>query len=159
METVKRTAARAILLTPANEVLLIKITNRDHQWTGWITPGGGIEPGESELTALTRELNEELGFTTTANAKKIWKRFHAFPWNGKWIEQHEVFYLIETAKFNPSQQLNLTETEMLEFKGMQWWKLDEIANSKEFFAPRELATLVEALLKDGAPPEPIEVGA
>lgn len=60
---VKRTA-RAILLD-GDELLLIKRTKPD-QPPYWITPGGGVEPGdESVIAALHREVDEELGAKVT----------------------------------------------------------------------------------------------
>lgn len=60
---VKRTA-RAILLD-GDELLLIKRTKPD-QPPYWITPGGGVEPGdESVIDALHREVDEELGAKVT----------------------------------------------------------------------------------------------
>lgn len=58
---VERDAIRAIILTPENEVLLLRIHPPDDEerfW--WITPGGGREPGEAVEDALKRELQEEL---------------------------------------------------------------------------------------------------
>lgn len=56
---VKRTA-RAILLD-GDELILIKRT-KPGQPPYWITPGGGVEPGdESVIAALHREVAEELG--------------------------------------------------------------------------------------------------
>ena len=48
MALVKRKSARALLLTPENEVLMMKLNNKTMQWVGWITPGGGIESYEDE---------------------------------------------------------------------------------------------------------------
>lgn len=68
---VKRTA-RAILLddAPARDgrppqMIVIKRT-KPGQAPYWITPGGGVEPGDgSVLAALHREVREELGATVT----------------------------------------------------------------------------------------------
>jgi len=102
MKIIKRKSCRAVLLTPANEVLLIKISNPEGKWSGWITPGGGVDAGETEAESLRRELYEELGFKNVQDELKIWTRFHKFPWNEKMVEQEEVFFLIRTEKFAPS---------------------------------------------------------
>jgi 8-oxo-dGTP diphosphatase len=57
--------AVGVLLRPDGTVLL---GNRpaDKPWPGWWElPGGKLEPGESVLQALSRELQEEIGITVT----------------------------------------------------------------------------------------------
>lgn len=58
---VHRIGARAVLLTPENRVLLMEIVHPDDGHRFWITPGGGLEPGESKAEGLLREMKEELG--------------------------------------------------------------------------------------------------
>ena len=156
METIKRKSSRAILLTPQNEVLLIKIKNPTGTWSGWITPGGGIEPDESEEMALYRELNEELGLKELPSAKKVWTRFHRYSWNGKRIEQEENFFLIQLPKFHAS--FKALETEMLDFQELRWWRLEELMHTREEFAPRSFPARLEELIKMGVPAMPVDVG-
>lgn len=67
----------AIRMTPTVRVLAALI-HRDGRWLlgrrpahkrhggFWEFPGGKVEPGEDDVTAMARELREELGLTLTA---------------------------------------------------------------------------------------------
>ncbi len=155
---VKRKSCRAIMLTKTNDILLIKIENPDAAWVGWITPGGGMSSGENEESALRRELYEELGIEDLKNCKKIWTRFHSFPYEGKIVEQEEVFYLIHTDFFEPKPTLNSDDPELLLLKEFRWWSLNEIKNTSDNFAPSNLYSHLCHLIKHGKPTTSIDVG-
>lgn len=57
----------------------------------WDVVGGHVEPGESLLDALTREISEETGWTLTAVLDEVYRLVWT-PEDG--IERHEVDYLV-----------------------------------------------------------------
>ena len=50
------------------------------------------------------------------------------------------------------------EAERRGFGGLRWWDIAEIRSSDERFAPRRIARCLEALLRDGPPGSPVDVG-
>ena len=54
-----RPATRALVLDDADRVLLVRMGDGDR--AVWVTPGGGVEPGETDDEAVRRELLEETG--------------------------------------------------------------------------------------------------
>jgi ADP-ribose pyrophosphatase YjhB (NUDIX family) len=65
---------RAIIINPDNQILLVKHTYQPH----WYLPGGGLKRGESVKTALLRELQEEVGLTTTEEPELFAIYFHTY---------------------------------------------------------------------------------
>ncbi len=59
----------AAALVRDGRVLLVHRTPDRHAYPSvWDLPGGHVEPGETELAALTRELREELGVQIAAGS-------------------------------------------------------------------------------------------
>ena len=69
-----RVAARVVLLDPANRVLLFRYVEPWSRHAIWATPGGGLEPGETDAAAACREVVEETGLTDVALSPIIWTR-------------------------------------------------------------------------------------
>jgi 8-oxo-dGTP pyrophosphatase MutT (NUDIX family) len=73
-----RPAARVLLLDPLGRVLLLRV-ERPYglPYAAWLTPGGGLEPGESHEEAALRELREETGISGVELGPWVWeRRFH-----------------------------------------------------------------------------------
>ena len=70
--------AAAAILNKRDEVLLALRHAHAHQGGLWEFPGGKIEPGEDPLTALKRELDEELGIGVTS-ARPLIRIHHDYP--------------------------------------------------------------------------------
>lgn len=60
------------------QVLLAKRHASKHQGDRWEFPGGKLEQGESVLSALGRELQEEIGITVTS-AEPLMQLSHDYP--------------------------------------------------------------------------------
>lgn len=153
-----RSVCRAVLLTPAEEVLLIKIREPTTGWTAWITPGGGAKPGENPQETLRRELLEETGRDDFESGRHVWHRDHTTTWEGRLCRQIEEFYLIRTTRFEPTFENQPEAVENRAFRGFRWWSIDEVETSDETFVPLRLGALLRELQDDGVPSMPVETG-
>jgi ADP-ribose pyrophosphatase YjhB (NUDIX family) len=150
-----RDAVRAVLLDNEDRALLVRF--EFPHWTGWATPGGGVQAGETDEEALRRELAEETGLTELVLGPVVWTRTHLFEL-GDGDGQVERYYLVRTPAFEPSPHLGWDELHAEYVTAVRWWTLEELAASAANFAPRRLPALVRELLGRGAPTLPIDVG-
>jgi len=65
-----RVSVCGLIFDKDNKVLLTKRTPDMRTYPRcWVFPGGGVEPGESILGALYREIQEEVGLFVTEDYK------------------------------------------------------------------------------------------
>jgi len=147
-----RKAVRAILVTPNAEVLLMRVRLRGQCF--WITPGGGIEPGETAERCLRRELAEELGLVQFDLGPLVWLRQHTFDWEGQRLCQFERYHVVTVPRFEPIMS-DLNEAQVLQ--EFRWWHVSELLKTDEPLTPLALGKIVSEYLEDGPPAVPAEV--
>lgn len=137
-----RRGVRAVLLDPAERILLVRFVNPDNGRVYWATPGGGVEEGEDDEACLRRELREETGLEDVEVGAALWTRREVFPWAGRTLDQSETIYLVRTPAFEPAPAIPLGPESIAE---LRWWTLPELEASSEEFVPRGLAGLLRTL--------------
>jgi 8-oxo-dGTP diphosphatase len=161
-----REAARAVVLDPAGRVLLVRF--EFPTGTRWALPGGGLEPGESHLDAVRRELAEEVGLVDAVIGAEIWRRLHIVAFiGGAFDGQRERIHLVRTAAFDPQPRLTWEQMHAEYVFELRWWSVGEISaaraearrdGDRPLFAPGALDEHLATLLSDGIPHAPIDVG-
>ena len=153
---------RAVILDEDGSALLVRfeIPRKLGVVLFWAAPGGGIEDGEDDHTALARELEEEVGLRSVEPGPLIWTRTHIFPMTAGYDGQREHFYLVQVPRFEPQPLLTAEQLRAEHVTGIRWWTPDELApaSASTLFAPSRLPELLEQLRTIGPPPAPIDVG-
>ncbi len=122
----------------------------------WITPGGGVEPGEDDRAAGLRELWEETGIRRDDLGPCVWERDHLLVWDGEPLRMRERFHLIRV----PAGEIALDHQTIWEreiYRSHHWWTADELTASTAFLFPAALRTRIAPLLAGAIPDCPIVI--
>jgi len=145
---VNRATSRVLLFDRDNRFLLFLTKAPDTSGISrWLTPGGGVDAGESHHEAAVRELHEETGLELSALGEPVWTHDFIVEWDDADHDTgHAVFYEAATAAFEPSQQF-WTDDERIDVLEHRWWTLDELAATSDRFEPAELVDLVRSRIE------------
>jgi 8-oxo-dGTP diphosphatase len=115
----------AALILQQDKVLICQRTQEQAMPLKWEFPGGKIEPGEDPITALRRELQEELGINATIG-ELISRIEHRYKHGG--VVELQFFVV---RKFENELQNRI-------FKDVRWEKLAELPKYDFLEADRDL---------------------
>lgn len=142
---VHRLTSRVLLFDRDGRILLFLTTAPDTSGVArWITPGGGVDPGESHREGALRELREETGLVLDDLGDPVWAHDFAVTWDAADHDTgHAEFYTATVDAFEPSSA-EWTDEERVDVLAHRWWGIDELVASGEPSEPAELAAIARA---------------
>lgn len=157
-----RYTSRALILNQRQELLLMQI-NRHPSWERklghsdhfWMTIGGGIEPEETELEAIEREVIEETGIESFTVDRLAFFGEHTLLFSGFPFRHLEKYYIVQ-AKATDTHQENLTKEEKELFRELRWWTLGELLETCETVYPFCLGSQLERAIQEKLDPWEID---
>ena len=155
-DAVLRPTVRVLLVDAAGRVLLFRGTTEDGR-TFWFPAGGGIEPGETPHEAAVRELTEETGWTSPVLGPHVGDRRHVVGWDGTTWDVRERWYLARVDRLDVDTS-GFTPQEVAADQGHRWWSVADLHATGDVLVPADLADLLEGILRDGPPAEPLVLG-
>ena len=158
-EDYHRRSAR-VLVTDGEHRLLLLLAAPDSIGPRpfWITPGGGLRPGESVVAAAVREVQEEIGLTVTEDKvgpPVAWSAGRVPAWPETGVFRDDYFHLrVDTHEVDTSA---MEEFEAGNHLGHGWWSMADLETTTELIVPFGLAGLLADLIVGRIPAEPVEL--
>lgn len=149
----RRRAVRAVVLDADDRVLLLHCRRPADGSLLWAPPGGGVEPGESEVAAVQRELAEEIGLHDTDVGPCLWVHEYEFLWREP-VLQRDVLYLVRVDRHDVAPTVDMAEEGLV---GVRWWTAAELAVTNDELVPSSLPRVLPDVIAGSIPPTPIEL--
>jgi 8-oxo-dGTP pyrophosphatase MutT (NUDIX family) len=156
-----RKVVRAVVLDARERILLFHTRDPTVPERGewWELPGGGLEPGETYLEAVIRELAEEAGLAITPAqvGPPNWRRQASFVYRNVRLDNDEVVVTVRLDGDGPDVDgTNRVDFEDEDYFGFRWWPVGEVVASRELFYPGRLPAMLTPFLAGEEIDEPFE---
>jgi len=158
----ERRAARLVVVSPGCRVLLMRYRGEaagDPAKTGvgdfWVTPGGGVEAGETVARAAARELREETGIVRSAAALggPVGER-EADLWVGGVLTRCFEWFFVVRVDSEVIDRAGWTDSERIDVTAVRWFGADELRRSGDWddeLGPRGAGWFFAACAEGDAP--------
>jgi 8-oxo-dGTP pyrophosphatase MutT (NUDIX family) len=138
-----RKTSRIVVMDETDAVLLFLTQAPDSsRFHRWITPGGGVDPGETHHRAAVRELKEETGHDFVVSPTPVWTyEFQVTFDEADHDRGYAEYFFLRTKRFEPLSDL-WTPEEHIDVTDWGWFAPEEIGTRATPYEPAHLPTLV-----------------
>jgi 8-oxo-dGTP diphosphatase len=139
VKQIDRLASRLLVLAPTGRALMLHL-DPGFRAPFWVTPGGGLDAGESFEEAARRELYEEVGRSDLELGPCIAQADVEFTWEDWFVRQHERTFTVAA----PDEfEAVVVHAGIEPIVGTNWFSANELRSLEEAVYPEGLAQLVE----------------